>query len=172
MHYIDPLRLRIEFLNNTRNVVMYDGDPLAPALYTPDYLFATTMFCNPLGWFEASNLPPDYIERVASLVRVWKEHRAAIFNGHIYTVGSAPDGTSWTGFISVNEVDNCVYALLFRETNQTPSQSIKLPISLAPTDRCVVLAGQGSLRVLEGRLQAEIPASRSYIFARIERAEH
>ena len=29
-HYVDPLRLRMEFLNNTRNADKYAGDPLAP----------------------------------------------------------------------------------------------------------------------------------------------
>ncbi|HEX8834363.1 MAG TPA: alpha-galactosidase, partial [Abditibacteriaceae bacterium] len=53
-HYVDPVRLRMEWLNNARNTQILGDDPLAPARYSPAYLFATVMFCNPLGWFEVS----------------------------------------------------------------------------------------------------------------------
>jgi alpha-galactosidase len=165
MQYVDPLRLRIEFLNNARNREVYVNDPLAPAAYAPDYLFATTMFCNPLGWFEASNLSQEYIECVAPLVRVWKEHRATIFSGRIYPIGAAaftpsarphlphrrgriypignaPDGVSWTGFASASVVDNCVYVPLFRETNDAPSHLLHLPIPLAKTAQCTTWEAQ------------------------------
>ena len=41
--WVDPGRLRIEFLNNTRKQELYEGDPLAPANYPADYLFASVM---------------------------------------------------------------------------------------------------------------------------------
>lgn len=170
MHYVDPLRLRVEFLNNARNREIYDSDPLAPATYAPDYLFATTMFCNPLGWFEVSNLPHSYIESVAPLVRVWKEHRAAIFSGRIYPIGEVPDGAAWTGFAACNESNNSLYALLFRETNTRAEQSFQLPMQLTANADYVTLAGEGSLRVLDGELLATIPAPRQYLFARIDNA--
>jgi alpha-galactosidase len=170
MHYVDPLRLRIEFLNNTRNQELYSDDPLAPAAYTPEYLFAATMFCNPLGWFEVSNLPPDYIKGVAPLVRVWKEHRAAIFRGHIYPIGKAPNGAAWTGFAASNEVDNYVYVLLFRETNDRAEQSVQFPVQPSATATCVTLAGEGTLRGLDGKLLANIPAPQQYFFPRIDQA--
>jgi alpha-galactosidase len=170
MHYVDPLRLRVEFLNNERNREVYKGDPLAPAAYAPDYLFATTMFCNPLGWFEVSNLPPEYVECVASLVHVWKDHRAAIFNGRIYPIGSAPDGTAWTGFASINERDSYIYLLLFRETSNTKSHRFQLPVPLASIAQCMTLAGDGTLQVLDGELLAEISTPRRYLFARVETA--
>jgi Ni,Fe-hydrogenase I cytochrome b subunit len=66
-HYIDPLRLRMEFLNNTRNTDQYANDPLAPATYSPAYLFAITMIASPLGWFEVSNLPARYFEEASSI---------------------------------------------------------------------------------------------------------
>jgi alpha-galactosidase len=40
------------------------GDPLAPARYRPDYLFATVMFASPLGWFEVQHLPDAYFDPV------------------------------------------------------------------------------------------------------------
>src|SRR5690606_35823746 len=38
--WIDPTRLRIELLNHLRHAEQYGDDPLAPARYTPAYLFA------------------------------------------------------------------------------------------------------------------------------------
>ena len=67
-HVVDPVRLRMELLNNTRCVEKYKNDPLAPALYKPDVLFAVSMTASPLGWFEVSNLPDDYVKQVQPLV--------------------------------------------------------------------------------------------------------
>ena len=85
-HWIDPCRLRMEFLNNTRNADKYADDPLAPSLYDPTTLFATVMFANPLGWFEVSNLTNSWLESAAGLVRIWREHRTRIFAGTILPV--------------------------------------------------------------------------------------
>ena len=79
--YVDPLRLRIELLNNTRNARLYADDPLAPARYRPDCLFAVAMFANPLGWFEMSNLPDDYVASVSKLVQAWKAERGRCLPG-------------------------------------------------------------------------------------------
>ena len=40
--YVDPLRLRMEFLNSERNVALYPDDPLAPVHYQPSCLFVST----------------------------------------------------------------------------------------------------------------------------------
>ncbi|HTL30109.1 MAG TPA: alpha-galactosidase, partial [Tepidisphaeraceae bacterium] len=77
---VEPQRLRMEFLNNARNADKYKNDPLAPIEYPPAYLFATVMLSSPLGWFEVSKLPPKYIDEVAKLSAIWKEHREAIYS--------------------------------------------------------------------------------------------
>lgn len=117
-HYVDPLRLRMEFLNVDRNIDKYNNDPLAPNLYRYDTLFAMTMFANPLGWFEASNLPERAFSELPPLVKTWRQHRARLHQGVITPIGAPPDGMAWTGFASVNEDDKSAYVLLFRELNQ------------------------------------------------------
>lgn len=146
--WIDPRRLRIELLNNSRNAGKYEGDPLAPALYPPSTLFAGAMFANPLGWFENSSLPETYISDVAPLVKTWKEHRQEIFAGDILPVGEAPDGVSWTGFVSCQEAGSFAYALLFNERNPAPEYACLLP---APFRKAEILGGQGCAGI-EGRL--------------------
>jgi len=165
--YVDPLRLRMEFLNNTRQTQVYENDPLAPAAYRPDYLFATTMFSNPLGWFEASNLPASYIKEVAPLVQIWKQHRERIFHGRIIPVGAPPDGTAWTGFVSMEE--HSAYLLVFRELNPSAEHVIDLPASVPGAGHVTVLAGEGSVRIEDHRAVVQIPEPQRFLFAKWER---
>ncbi len=164
--YVDPLRLRMEFLNNARQAHVYGNDPLAPAAYRPDYLFATTLFSNPLGWFETSNLPASYLEQVAPLVQIWKQHRERIFRGRIIPVGAPPDGTAWTGFVSIEE--HAGILLVFRELNPIEEQSIELPEAVLDTCQVTVLAGNGSARLEERRAVVRIPAPQSFLFVKWE----
>src|SRR5205814_4827859 len=84
---VDPVRLRMDFLNNARNTEKYQNDPLAPAAYDAAYLFATIMFSSPLGWFEVSQLPPQYVESASKLIAVWKQRREKLFAGQILPIG-------------------------------------------------------------------------------------
>ena len=169
--YVDPLRLRMELLNNTRNLEKYAGDPLAPARYTPDTLFATVMFANPLGWFEISNLPEDYVQRVAKLVAIWKKERTAIFSGSIIPIGSAPDGMAWTGFTSVSEDRKSARVLLFRERSGDGSWTTELPLLVPHGQKATVLAGGGTATLKDGCLTAKIPEQLGYLFLRVEPAD-
>ncbi len=110
--WVDPMRIRMMFLNNTRNTDLYANDPLAPGHISPESLFAPLMFCQPLGWFENSNLPSDYFEQVRPLVDLWKAHRQAIHDGTVYPIGTEPDGVNWSGFVSVNPEKGSGYLLV------------------------------------------------------------
>ncbi len=167
-HFVDPLRLRMEFLNNARNADKYPDDPLAPARYRPDYLFATTMYANPLGWFEISSLPEEYIASVSKLVAVWKRERAKLFAGTIVPIGSAPDGASWTGFASVAPDRQGAYILVFRELNTQADWSTDLPL-LAPANYTVTpLAGDGTAELKQGKLMVHIPDAQRYLWVRLD----
>jgi alpha-galactosidase len=166
-HYIDPTRLRMEFLNNARHPEKYGDDPLAPIRYTPDYLFASIMIANPLGWFEISGLSADYRAAVAPLVQVWKAHRDALHGGRIYPIGTAPDGTSWTGFLSVTDEGEAGYLLLFREFTAQAECNLELPAFSMGNYRCELLAGAGTAEVRDGRVTARIPERLSYLFLRV-----
>lgn len=168
-HYIPPTRLRMEFLNSARNAEKYEGDPLAPSVYRADYLFATVMMTSPLGWFEVQNLPPSYVKEAAPLIAVWKQYRNRMATGTVLPIGEAPDGTSWTGFVSISSDSRTVYALLFRELNDRSGYSLILP-TLNTKDKWHVetLAGDGSLTILpRGRLAVTIPKPQNYVFARM-----
>ncbi len=147
--WVDPRRLRMEWLNNARNTEKYAGDPLAPSAWAPDALFATVMFSNPLGWFEVSNLPPAYFERAAPLIALWKQQRAGIFGGTILPAGCAPDGVSWSGFVSLAEDRRSGYLLLFRQRAGEPGR-VRLPGVGSGRLACQVLAGTGQVEIVDG----------------------
>ena len=115
--YVDPIRLRMEFLNSERNGNLYPGDPLAPGHYRPACLFATVMFASPLAWFENSGLSSDYVSEAAPLIRTWKVHRERMYQGPVIPIGAAPDGVTWTGFASFTDGGREGYVLVFRELN-------------------------------------------------------
>ncbi len=162
--YVDPVRLRIEFLNNTRNSSVYPGDTLAPVYYRPAYLFATTMFASPLGWFEVSNLPEKYVDEVAALVRIWKAHRERIHGGRIVPIGQTPDGTSWTGFASIDEDRRRGYILLFRERHPSSTMDVELPKFGKGEYKVATLAGNGAASLEQGRLKARINDALDFLF--------
>jgi len=165
-HFVDPVRLRMELLNHTRNTALYADDPLAPAQFSPAYLFAVTMFTSPLGWFEVSKLPESYFDQVAPLVTVWKAHRDRIFGGPIVPIGQAPDGTSWTGFVSVGPKGREGYLLIFRELNDRAKCTF--PVEMLARGRFEVepLAGAGRATIAARQLKVEIPEAKSFLLAR------
>ena len=166
---MDPLRLRMELLNNRRNEKNYPDDPLAPARYRADTLFAITMFANPLGWFEVSNLPEDYVAELTPLVPVWKRERAQMLGGTLLPIGAAPDGVAWTGFASVAADRRSGYLLLFRENNARADWLAELPLFAAGTYRLTPLAGEGAAELQGGLLTARIPAPLRHLWLRVER---
>ena len=110
--------LQIEYLNPLLNKDKYIGEEdIAPWAYSYDYLFAVTMFANPLGWFESSGLQEEVLSVYRNMLNIHKEIRPKIDKGVILPVGDMPTGYSWTGFQCVNENEG--YLLIFRENNES-----------------------------------------------------
>lgn len=166
--FVDPVRLRMEFLNNTRNTQRYAGDSLAPANYTPDALFASVMFSSPLGWFETSSLPKEYIASAAPVVTTWKRERTRLFAGDMQPIGSAPDGVAWTGFASTDADGKGGYVLVFREANASPTWSTPLPTRLGAKAKLTVLAGKGTAAIRNGEVSVTITDPLQYLWVRVE----
>ena len=165
-HWVDPVRLRLEWLNNARNLEKYADDPLAPSLYRPDALFATVMMCAPLGWFEIQNLPASYFEEAAPLIAKWKIEREAMQCGTILPVGAAPDGVAWTGFVSVGADRKSGYALLFRELNPSADFELQVPMLESLSAPVEILGGQGNATLEAGRLKVNIPEKLRFLWVR------
>jgi alpha-galactosidase len=167
--WVDPRRLRMEFLNNTRNLEKYPDDPLAPVNYDPAALFATVMCCNPLGWFEASNLPGPYMEKVSGLVKTWKAHREDLFAGTILPIGEEPDGYAYTGFLALSDDRRHGYLLAFRELHPLDQAVLRVPEIVLEGCDWEVLASRGAVSSREDTLEVKIPDSLGFLFARFRR---
>jgi alpha-galactosidase len=165
--HVDPARLRMEFLNHARNADRYADDPIAPACYGPDYLFATVMFASPLGWFEISNLPDSYFGKVAPLAAIWKEHRDAIFSGTIIPIGPAPDGAQVTGFLAKPDTEAGGYLLLFRELCATATIDVDLPRFAMRSTHPIRLAGEGTIALDNNVLRATLPAALRFMLIKL-----
>lgn len=163
--YVPTQRLQIEFLNNWRNKDKYPADDmLAPGNYSFDYLFAITMFAQPLAWFETSGLPPEAF-KTAALIKTYKQHWGKIHEGQVFPVGDEPDGFSWTGFQSVLD-DQSGYILVFRENNADNNQSLKTYLSSNKTVSFKHIAGSGksfSQKPVENsNISFNLPAAKSF----------
>jgi hypothetical protein len=120
--YVPAERLQVEFLNNWRKHEMYVNDPFAPANYSFEYLFATTMAAQPLAWFDAADLPPDAFA-IKNLIGRYRSVQYDFHEGYILPIGEEPSGKSWTGFQSIKEKEG--YLLIYREENPSSHGTIK-----------------------------------------------
>ncbi len=169
-HYVDPVRLRMEWLNHARHQDQYESDPLAPSAYRADYLFATVMFASPLGWFEASNLPDTYFADAAPLIAAWKAHRTAIFGGVIIPIGASPDGVSWTGFASVAPDRKSAHVLVFREASgRSDWRAPALPLLVNPHSPRAFerLGGDGDAALDENGFRVTVANSHRFFWGRV-----
>ena len=169
--FVDPVRLRMEFLNSERNTALYDDDPLAPSNYDPACLFAITMFGSPLGWFENSRLSPRYVAADAPLIAQWKKERESIQQGAILPIGAEPDGVVWTGFASVAQNGRGGYLLLFRELNQDARWLAPASLFAPGKYRITILGGEGNVTQKGDGFQAMIPQKLGFIWVKVEPAQ-
>ncbi|MDD4891529.1 MAG: alpha-galactosidase [Phycisphaerae bacterium] len=163
-HYVPPQLLQIEFLNKWRNQANYDAaDPIAPANVPFDYCFAVTMMAQPLGWFEAGNLPGEAFD-LAPLVAVYRCHQARIHAGRIFPIGREPSGGAWTGFQSVREDGG--YVAVYREFNGRDRAKLRLwsPPTGRTEFRLVAGAGAdfGATPDADGRVEFALPSPLSF----------
>lgn len=171
---VDPVRLRMEVANPDAGADLYADDPLAPALWRADTLFATVMLSSPLGWFESSALSEARRAELRPLVSVWKRERANLHGGWTHSVGEKPDGVVWTGFVTEGADGSSVYALLFRELSDCTQFSLDLSPYL-PKNRIPsnpqVLGGRGKCALEGSRLSVEGVEKLDFIWVKMALGE-
>ncbi len=118
--YIPPQKLNMELCNDEEG-------------YSPEYLLATVMFANPLFWESLAAISPESRKRLKPLIALYKKHRAAIYEGHIFPLGDMPDGTTWTGFQSHDPKTGTGYVIVYREDNPDASYRFRPKFLTGPT---------------------------------------
>lgn len=170
--FVDPRRMRMEFLNPERNQHLYPNDPLAPARYPKDYGLAVTLFAKPMAWFETSGLSDSTRQAFKTLLMAYKPHQSAIHQGTIFPIGDEPTGFSWTGFQSQTS-DTDGYVIVYRELNPDGSRPIRLYNLPAGTYRFERLSGGGkSFQATTndgGTVTFSLPTTLNYGFFRYQR---
>lgn len=163
--YVPAQNFQIEFLNKWRNLDKYPAnDPFAPQNYTFDYLFAITMFAQPLAWFEGTGLPAEAFS-TSKLIKTYLQHHTKIHAGQIFPIGNEPDGLQWTGFQSIGNTQSG-YLLVFREATSEARKAVKTWLPPGKKVKCTLIAGAGksfeSLVQAEGSVTFELPSKNSF----------
>ena len=165
-NYVPAQNFQIEFLNKWRNYDAYPAnDPFAPKNYSFDYLFAITMFAQPLAWFEASGLPAEAFS-TAKLIKTYLQHNTKIHAGQIFPIGNEPNGKQWTGLQSIGNAKEG-YILVFREDNPASKSAVKtwLPAGQRVSFKSVAGSGksfEGQV-LIDGSVVFELPLKNSFV---------
>ena len=160
-------RFQFELINPDLNKTSYnEGDPFAPSNYDMDYLFASVMLSNPLFWMEMQSLPEERRAELTPLMKVWKEHRAALAKADVMPIGEKPSGRSNTGFY-ISKDGEPQYLLLFREVNECDSAIFTIPAKNAEAE---VLYSNADVKVKieDGVVSAKFSKPRAYAFVKLK----
>lgn len=167
--YVPAEKMQIEFLNKWRNTDKYPATaPFAPARYSFEYLFATTMAGQPLAWMEASNLPAEAFA-IKSLVEQYKKVQYDFHKGTILPVGDEPSGRSWTGFQSINREKGVEsgYLLIYREDNTESEAWVETWLPEGAVVTCTRVLGNGESATLtvgrRGAVKVSLPHSNDFV---------
>jgi len=116
----DPGAVHYEFYRKTGRS--------APDVYAPDYWAAIALFSNPLLWLAPSRLSPETASVYRKMVALHLQYRDEIFAGEIFPIGSLPDGSAITGFLSYEASREDGWLLIFREIeSKSAAASVPLP---------------------------------------------
>ena len=161
--YIPIQKLQAELLNVRRNAHMYEDDPCAPGLYPMDYVFAVTMFANPLFWMELSGLAQEDADKLRPIAALFKELASEIAQCSIRPIGDMPDGYSFTGFAAEKKDSSRGYLLLFRENG--PQSWYKYDYYVSNARVLYASAPQMKIECGSEGILLRAPRKRSFILA-------
>lgn len=167
--YVPAEKLQIEFLNKWRNTEKYGKDKFAPANYSFEYLFATTMAGQPLAWFEGSGLPVEALD-INKLIESYKMVQHDFHMGTILPIGDEPSGKSWTGFQSVGKDKG--YFIFFRENNPDATGFVETWLREGVKIKCIpVLSNGKAMTTIVGRkgtVEVNLPKTNNFVMYKYE----
>lgn len=162
--YLPTTKLQFEFLNPDMYPDSYkETDPLRPALYEIDYLFATVMVANPLFWMETQFLSQANREKLKPMVAKWKEYRAELSAADTSPIGDEPCGASLCGFKA--ESETATHLVLFREVCDRDTITVELPKT-----SCEIIASNDavSFDLKDNTLTVTFSKQRAYVWLRLQ----
>lgn len=168
--YFPPKKFQFELLNVRRNLDKYGADPFAPGQYPIDWLFCSVMVSNPLVWMEMTRLPLEDVQKLSALVKIWRQHRDALYRGDAVPLGDPEDGKGVSGF-RIGCGDGSGYLILLGGA-AGPGNSV-LPVSLPPRAEIELLAQNTEASLIPGEnfLSVSMKNAAGYVFARFGKKE-
>lgn len=96
-------------------------------LYGDVYSFAATIMSAPLFFTETRRYSPVDRAALKQIIAVYKQHRAALYAGYVFSIGDLPGDASWTGFQNYHPDKTTGYLTLFRGIdNRETTKGIRL----------------------------------------------
>ena len=96
-------------------------------LHTHTYTAAIALIGIPLFFQELKYYSSEAKTEIKTLLKIYKQHRGAMFQGIHNPIGEKPNNASWTGFQCHLQEQNAGYLLLFRELcNPAKTHTFKL----------------------------------------------
>lgn len=102
-----------------------DSDPGNPLHFGPLYCAMIGFFASPLFWLQPSRTKGKLLKEYSKMSLFFKKYRDNLHKGFVYPFGEQPDGTKFTGFMSMEGKSGLI--LVFRERTRQKSASILLP---------------------------------------------
>lgn len=167
-HWIDPLRLRMEWLNPHRNPEAYYGHPLAPANWPITSLVAITLPANPLCWCELQHLPAKDRQQITPLLQLWSEHRAEWAQGRLVPLGERPCGKGLSAMASISPDGAVIHLMLYRGLGDADADW-RLPEDMDGEWQIRTLFGEGTACLTEKRIQVEVNTPLGFCWLMLER---
>ncbi|RNC65641.1 alpha-galactosidase [Proteiniphilum sp. X52] len=162
--YVPAEKIQVEFLNKWRNEEKYANDLFAPASYSMDYLFATTMAGQPLVFMDVADLPENAFES-PDIIRQYKKIQHEFHKGMILPIGAEPSGKSWTGFQSTG--DHQGFFLIFREFNKQETAEIETWLEKDSEVELTPVLGYGKKNRQtvknHGNISVQLPKENSFV---------
>jgi hypothetical protein len=141
-----------------------------------DYCFAQTMMGTPIFFQETQLYSREAREQLRPLIRIYREHREALYAGYPFPLGAKPDNKSWSGFQNYNPANGTSYLTLFRQIGSREEKKELNILFYPPGTRLRMtdlLADQSEYMVLdgEGQLEFKIAEAPGYRFIKITKVD-
>jgi hypothetical protein len=141
-----------------------------------DYCFAQTMMGTPIFFQETQLYSQKAREQLKPLIRIYREHREALYAGYPFPLGAKPDNKSWSGFQNYNPVNGTSYLTLFRQIGSREEKK-ELNILFYPPGTRLRMTDLESNESEEltlgaaGRIEFRIAEKPGYQFLKMEKVE-
>ncbi len=121
--YLNLNKFQVTVQNNAR----VDRQASDAYLYPYDYTVAQTLMGSPIFFQETRHYSDDAREQIRPLLAVYRQHRAAMYQGYVFPIGDKPDNKSWSGFQCYMPGEPQGYLTVFRQL-ENPDATHAMPL--------------------------------------------